>query len=248
MFNLSVIIPIFNEENISRTVIIVHDYLSKCKEIDEFQIVLVNDGSTDNTLEKCERLRKIFSNICLVAYEENHGKGYAFNKGVRVADKDLIMFMDADLSVGIEELPRFLEASKDYDAVIASRNLETSYVNYEGSHRKTLHSLSSNFIRKFINLPFTDSQCGFKLFHKNVVKQFINLQEIYRFAFDVELLQFIVLRNYSVKELGVRWDSGSNSSVRPFKDSFRFLVDLVKIKNKFHKEIRRESVLVERRT
>ena len=248
MFDLSVIIPIFNEENISRTVIIVHDYLTECKLINDFQIILVNDGSTDNSLNNCERLRKIFPNVHLVTYDENHGKGYAFKKGVMVADKDLIMFMDADLSVGIEELPRFLEASKKYDAVIASRNLETSTTNYQSSNRKILHSLSSKFINKFINLPFTDSQCGFKLFHKNVVKQFINLQEIYRFAFDVELLKFIIINNYSVKELSVVWNSYSNSSIRPFKDSFRFLVDLIKIKNKFHREIRKEGVLIERRT
>lgn len=242
MFNLSVIVPIYNEKNIVNSVVTLHDYLSKLKEINYFQIVLVNDGSSDDSLVKCKKLINSFTRITLVTYDKNCGKGYAFNQGVRNSTEDLILFMDADLSVSLNEIPKFLEASNKYDVVVASRNLDSSEVSYGNRARKYLHVLSSKFIKSLFNLPITDSQCGFKLFHRNVIEQFINLQEIYRFAFDVELLQFIISNGYSIKELGVKWNSNFNSSVRPFTDSFRFLVDLAKIK--IHKK---EGGLIERR-
>lgn len=230
MFNLSVIVPIYNEKNIVDSVVKLHDYLSQLKEINSFQIVLVNDGSTDDSLVKCKKLINSFTRITLVTYDKNCGKGYAFNQGVRNSTEDLILFMDADLSVSLNEIPKFLESSRNYDVVIASRNVKDSKVSYGNRARRLLHSLSSRFISTFTNLPLTDSQCGFKLFRKDVVKRFINLQEIYRFAFDVELLRFVLLNGYSIKEIGVEWNSKSNSSVKPLKDSFRFLVDLFKIK------------------
>ena len=140
MVNLSIIIPAYNEQNR------IASRLEEClryfrKQKYSFEIIVVNDGSTDKTIDVVKK----FKDIKLVNYFPNHGKGYAVRTGVLKAKGKYILFSDADMSTPIEELGKLIGFIRDYDLVIASRALKESKVNTLG-YRKFLGRIFNLFV------------------------------------------------------------------------------------------------------
>ena len=237
--DLSIVIPVYNEEIvIANTVQKIINFMNKTLKL-SYEIVLVNDGSNDNTEEVCYDLKDSFTQVQFIDCEENHGKGFAISLGVWKCHGKRVLITDADLSTPIEELPRFLSVNSDL--VIASRNLSNSKVTYHKHERSLLHSLSSRFISKFLGVKVSDSQCGFKLIKLNVLKEFCKYRKMNGYVYDAELLYFASLNGYTITEVGITWIEENKSSVSVIKDSFKFLVSLCEIK------FRKRFYLVERR-
>jgi len=232
-----VIIPAYNEEKrIEKTILSIASYLSQrgdyLKFGNDYEIIIIDDRSQDETQEIVEQLAKENKKIKIILNEKRYGKGYSVKKGMLLAEGGYLLFSDADLSTPIEELDKLLFwLEKGYDGAIGSRSLKDSQIIvHQPFYREIMGKIFNKFV-KFICLPdFIDTQCGFKLFKKEVAKKIFALSKINRFAFDVEILYLAKKNNYKIKEVPIRWINSPASRVHPVFDSFKMLVDLVRIR------------------
>lgn len=223
---VSIIIPCYNEEKcIKKSVTEIINYMNDEK-ID-YELICVNDGSTDNTKKILENI----NTIKLISYDENMGKGYAVKQGILAASGEKIIFMDADLSTDLSAIKKGLKRNEDI--VIGSRALKNSIILDKPLMRKISSFISNKIITLMIGTNIKDTQCGFKIFKSDIIKQIVEKQTINRWAFDVEYIYIAKLNHYSVKEIPVIWKNNNDSKVRLIKDSINFIKELIKIrKNK----------------
>lgn len=220
---LSVIFPTYNEEK--RIISTLNRSISFLKQQKfESEIIVVDDCSTDKTVEV---IRK-YKDIKIIENKKNMGKGFSVKRGILSSEGKYVLFSDADLSTPIEELNNFLKYIKEYDLVIASRNLSTSKRIYDNkSIRKLLGNIFPYIVRLLVVKGIYDTQCGFKIFRKNIANKLFSKQRINGFSFDVEILLLARKYNYQIKELPVVWKHVEGSKLSPIKDSFRMFIDIL---------------------
>lgn len=227
MHSVSILIPCYNEEKrIEKSLKRVLLYLESKKNDLDYEVITINDGSNDKTLEILNK----YNGIKVISYGQNRGKGYAVNQGVLNSNKNLILLTDADLSTPIEELEKFLEISKEgHDILIGSRKVKESIVTQPKSRR-----IAGNIFNKITKVLFLgnfyDTQCGFKLFKKDVAKDIFSKAKIEGFAFDVEILHIANKKRYKIKEVPITWVNEGDSKVKVGRDSYRMLRDIIKIR------------------
>ncbi len=227
---ISIVIPAFNEAaRISRTLDSLKEYFSARAFL--YEIIVVNDGSTDNTIGVVESHMKNLPHLHLINLPKNSGKGFAVKTGMLQSKGRHTLFMDADNSVTIDNLDRFMEKAKTgFDLVIGSIALRGAKTHeHNGRHRRLLSDWSKALIRKVVNLRIHDTQRGFKLFSRGAANRLFKQQTIPRYGFDIELLAIAQVFNYKIKELPVVWDNPAGSKVT-MSSYFSTLKELAKIK------------------
>jgi dolichyl-phosphate beta-glucosyltransferase len=228
---VSVIVAAYNEETrLPATLHRIAEYLNQQGML--FEIIVVDDGSTDRTFSVSHELTSQFANLSIIRYEENKGKGYALRTGVAASRGDIVLLTDADLSTPIEELSRLLPFLKEKkcEVVIGTRALELSrIIRRQPWWRQCMGRIFNKVVRLFVLDGFSDTQCGFKLFTGDAARRLFGEARINRFAFDVEILALALKRNYRVLEVPITWVNSPASRVRPVLDSLRMLRDLARI-------------------
>ncbi len=229
--NLSIIIPIYNEEKrLERNLPKIKKYLSGFQ--GKHELLLIDDGSSDNTRkvikEFSKKNRKL--NIKLNKKRKNQGKGYSVKEGVFLSKHNLILFTDADLSTPINEADKLLKYTKNYDVIIASRDLPESKVIGQPFYRKIMGRIFSFSTLLITGLRIRDTQCGFKMFSRKSARLIFKRSTINRFGFDPELLYIAKKHNFKIKEVPVIWTNDTESKVNSVKDSFQMLLDLFRIR------------------
>lgn len=231
-FKLSIIIPAFNEENrIKNTLLSIVDYLEENKINSE--IIIVNDGSSDNTNLVIEKFQQKIPNLKLINLSKNSGKGFSVKTGVEASKGEYILFTDADNSTPIEEFDKLYKKMKETgsEITIGSRYLHDSDIKIKQPIYRIFIGRIGNFlIRLFLIDGIKDTQCGFKLFKHKAAKEIFHFQKIKRFAFDMEAIVIANNMNYKIVEVPVSWFNSTESRVRPIKDTLRTLRDLFYIK------------------
>ena len=228
---LSIIIPAYNESHrIAFAIEKVNSYLES-KDI-ESEIIVVDDGSKDETLEIAKSLRNKIPRLKVLNNEYNRGKGYAVKKGILSGSGDTLLFLDADLSTPIEETDKFLNEVERYDVLVGSRKVKgANVVIKQPWHRVFLGGCFSLIIRHLFNIDeIDDTQCGFKMFTKEAAQKIFSNLTIERFSFDVEVLYLAYCFDFRVKQLPVTWYNNSKSSVEPLRDGLRMIIDAARIK------------------
>ncbi len=230
---ISLVIPAYNEEkNIESVIRGASDYFND--RALSYEIIVVNDGSTDGTSREVLHASSRDPAIQLISLEKNYGKGYAVNTGVLRARGDSIVFSDADGSTPIEELDHFLPLLKEgTDILIGSRYIRMSSIHIRQPWYRVLLGRCGNLlIRKLLLPEIMDTQCGFKVMKKESAHTIFSKQTIHRWGFDMELLVIAKLHGFTIKEIPVRWYDTINrkSRFRPIRDAHRTLRDLIKIK------------------
>lgn len=225
--DLSIIIPCKNEDDkIENNLKKVYSFFRKNKKISRFEIIVIDDGSTDDTYEIIKKLKSL--NIRLNKKRINLGKGYSVREGVMMSKYDWILFFDADLSTPLEELNKFF-LLENYDIMIGSRRLRKS-----NAKRNLLRKLSgevfANLSNKILGISFSDPQCGVKMFKSSIAKKIFSIQKINRWAFDSEILFLAKKMNFEVKEIPIKWSESGKSNINLFKDAFKMTWDLFKIR------------------
>jgi dolichyl-phosphate beta-glucosyltransferase len=228
--SISIIIPMYNEEKrVSKTIEKIVQYMQE--KGNEYEILTVDDGSTDNTLEVVGKLVEQNDNIRLLKNPGNKGKGYSVKHGMLKAKKDCVLFSDADLSTPIEELEKMIPELQAFDVVIGSRKTEGSDIQVKQPFYRTLAGKIFPIVVNIILLPnIKDTQCGFKLFTKKAAQEVFNLQTIDGFSFDAEILFIANKKKYNIKEVPVIWINDADSKVRIIRDSMRMFKELLKIR------------------
>jgi dolichyl-phosphate beta-glucosyltransferase len=221
---LSIIIPAYNEEKrIKRTLDIVVAYLDKHRF--DYEIIVVNDGSTDKTKDVIIAMKH--KKIRILDILSNKGKGYSVKQGFLAATKEWILSTDADLSTPLEEVETCFRYTDRYSVVIGSRNLPMSQIVIKQPFvRSSLGKVFPIFVRLLLLPGIRDSQCGFKLFRKDVAKKIAEKQIIDGFCFDAEQLFLAKKMGYKIKEVPISWANDERSKVRIVADSLRMFLDL----------------------
>lgn len=233
MTSISIIIPAYNEgQRLPATLDSVLAYLG-AREWLFSEIVLVDDGSTDDTVAVAEQFIATHPSVRLLRNPGNRGKGYAVRHGMLEARGEWRLFSDADLSAPIEELDKLLAAVREYKASVAigSRALDRSLIQiHQSKFRENAGRIFNLCVRLLTGLPFWDTQCGFKLFEARAAREVFRRQQLERFGFDVEVL-FIARRlGFKTVELPVRWSHAEGTKVRMLHDSLNMFLDLVRIR------------------
>lgn len=223
---LSIVVPCYNEsKDIAKNSEIIKNYLESIKQ--DYELILVNDGSKDNTKEVIEAI----PGVKALSYEPNRGKGGAVKYGIEHATGDYVLFMDADLSTDLEAIDKFIKLAPNYDMVIGSRHAKDSVIKKK---QPALRVFIGWCCRKLVNMKFhfkyKDTQCGFKAMRTDIAKKIVAKQVVNNFAFDVEYLYIAKLNNFSIYEMGVIWADDRGSTVSPLKSSIKFFKDLSFIK------------------
>jgi dolichyl-phosphate beta-glucosyltransferase len=229
-YNLTIVIPAFNEEKrIENTLEAIHRYFERKGMTRE--IIVVDDGSSDNTAGIVNALKARIHDLHCVRYLPNRGKGYAVKIGVEKSRGEYILFTDADNSTPIEEFEKFYPLLSHTNVVIGSRYLADSDVKIrQPKYRILLGRLGNFLIQVFLFDDIRDTQCGFKAFQHRAAKDLFSRMKVNRFGFDIELLSIAYLLKYSVREVPVSWYNSPASRIRPIKDALRTLSELLYIK------------------
>ena len=199
--HLSVIIPAYNEEK--RIIPVINNFLDSFSDI---EIIIVNNGSMDNTTNLINRNYKNNKRIKLLDFKEKLGKGGAIIEGMKIAKGEFMGFSDADQAVMPEDFKKLIKYLKFYDCAVGSRRVKGADIKLKQSLKRRISSRIFNIIVNLIfNLKIKDTQCGAKVFRKNVIEKILPKLKIKDFAFDIDLLYNAKLLGYKIKEVPVNW-------------------------------------------
>jgi dolichyl-phosphate beta-glucosyltransferase len=231
---LSIIIPAFNEEKrLGRTLARIHEYFEACPAgPGGVEMIVVDDGSTDDTARVVEEYSRRIPSLRLVSNGENRGKGYSVRHGMLEARGRVTLFTDADLSSPIEESEKLLAAIRaGNDVAIGSRAMDRSLITvHQSRFREIAGMIFNTFVQLFTGLPFVDTQCGFKAFVREPTRIVFEQQRIERFGFDPEILFLAQRHGLRAVEVPVRWAHDPATKVHVFRDSVLMFTDLIYIR------------------
>jgi dolichyl-phosphate beta-glucosyltransferase len=226
---LSIIIPARNEEaRLPHTLKNVASFISA--QTYPVEVLLVVNASTDATFEIATAAAREMP-FMQVLHEELGGKGRAVRRGMLAATGAYRIFCDADFSMPVEQINRFIPPTlQDADVVIASRE-GAGAVRYDEPEYRHLTGRVYNSLVRWVVLPgLQDSQCGFKCFSARVTEAVFPLQTIMGWTFDVEVLYVARKLGFSIIELGIPWYFNADSKVKVLRDSWRMFLDLLAIR------------------
>jgi dolichol-phosphate mannosyltransferase len=219
---ISIIIPVYNEE---KTIGKVVDKIISVKFPITKEIIIVNDGSKDNTEKKLKQIRKN-EKIKFISYEKNKGKGFAIRKGLEIASGNIIGIQDADLEYDIKEYPKLLAPiiKKEVNVVYGSR--------FNKKFKKNLFYFGNKFLSFITSVLYfhkiSDMETCYKLFRKDILEN-IELESD-RFDFEPEITAKILKQGFKIKEIPINYFPRTEKQGKKIKikDGFSALWCLIK--------------------
>ena len=195
-------------------------------------MLVVDDGSKDDTAASVQRWMAQHPRLHLVQNAGNKGKGYSVRNGLLQAAGDIVMFTDADLSAPMEEAERLLAAIADgADVAIGSRWMDrTRQTIHQPLYRQFFGRCFNWVTRTIMGLPYKDTQCGFKAFKRSAAQIIFRLQTIERWGFDPEILFIARKLKYVIREVPVTWGHDERSRMSYLKDGMKMLEDMARIR------------------
>lgn len=224
---LSLVVPAYNEsERLPPSLVRMREHLDRAGE--EYEVIVVDDGSTDSTAAAVERAAADWPQLRLLRLERNVGKGGATRAGMLAARGEHRAFSDADLSTPLEELPRLRAHLRDDCQVAIASRAGDAQIEVHQDARRELMGKTYNLLLRILVLPgIHDSQCGFKVFTATAAEACFGPLQTLRFGFDAEVLLRARRNGWRIAEVPVRWRHVEASRVHPLRDASRMLLDLV---------------------
>ncbi|MDX2093545.1 MAG: glycosyltransferase family 2 protein [Kofleriaceae bacterium] len=230
--DLSIVVPAYNEElRLPATLERLHAFLSA--QPLRYEIVVVDDGSKDNTCKVVEESKAHIANLVLVSQTPNAGKGAAVRRGMLAARGQIRVMCDADCSMPPEQLPRLLAPIIACKAEIAigSRYAPGAETNVKQPMYRVLWSrLCNKVIQRSLVPGIRDTQCGFKAFTAEAARDLFRRGRINGWAFDLEILALARRRGFMIEEVGVEWKDDNRSRVNPLKDMWKVIREALTIR------------------
>lgn len=235
---ISLCIPMYNEAGIiANTAKTLSEYMERTFGLVGYEIIFSDDGSTDGSADIVNSLG--LPCVRTVGYKDNRGKGCAVRNAVLASSGDVVMFTDADLAYGtsvIKSMTDALDSHPECVLAIGSRNIgKDGYENYT-----LLRKIASKTYIKVLNavggFRLTDSQCGCKAYRGKEGREIFSECEVDGFAFDFETILRAQKKGYKICEVPVKVINHRESKVHVFRDTFRMLGDLRRIKKNVSKK------------
>lgn len=224
---LSIVIPAHNEENrLPQTLEQVLRFIERQSFTSE--VIIVENGSTDRTFEVAQKFAQKHTNIRVLQSER--GKGAAVKRGMLEALGEYRFMCDADLSMPVEEIFKFIPPALDgFDIAIASREAKGA-VRYNEPAYRHLGGRGINFIIQALILPgLNDTQCGFKCFSAKATNDIFKLQTLNGWSFDIELLYIARRHGYHIHEIPIHWHHHPDTKVSALRDAVQMIKDIFRI-------------------
>jgi len=239
---ISIVVPAYNEaQRLPHSLRLLREYFGS-RSSRSYEVLVVVEHSTDGTLELAREAASEQANFHVIDNPVQRGKGCAVRSGMVKARGAIVFFMDADLSVPLEEIDRFLahfEAHPEDAVLLGSRQHPGSRVERrQGLFRQSMGKTFNRILRALSLLPFRDTQCGFKAFRREAAREIFSLQTIDGFAFDVEVLLLAQALGFRIRELPVRWLNSPESKVHIVTDSLRMLGDAFTVRRRVARVMR----------
>jgi len=221
---ISIIIPVYNEE--AKISII----LSQIKQLLadtllDYEIIIINDGSTDDTELIINEVKKSDTYIKLISYRENIGKGHAVKLGVLESNGDITLFLDGDMNVSPKEINNYIKEVEGFDIAIASKAHQLSKVK-STAYRRFLSKAYNNLVRVVVGIKIRDTQSGLKIGNTSVLKSIFKVMLVEGYAFDVELLSIATMQGLKIKELPI---SVTLDTTFDLKEIAKMFIDTLRI-------------------
>jgi dolichyl-phosphate beta-glucosyltransferase len=222
---LSLIIPALNEEKrLPASLAQLQTYLAGCDY--NAEVIVVDNGSVDRTAEVVRTARARWPELRLLQTRQR-GKGLAVREGLLAAEGTYSFYCDADFSMPIEEIARFLPPQlTDVELAIGTREGPGAERVGEPLHRHLMGRAYNALVRRFALPGIQDSQCGFKCIRADIGRQLATVLSINGWGFDVELLTLARLWGYHIIEVPIHWHYAPSSRIHPLLDSWRMTRDL----------------------
>lgn len=231
--DISCIIPAFNE--VGRLSLFLNRFLPYCKNsTKKYEIIIVDDGSKDNTFQAALSYKSKFYNLSVLRIKKNRGKGYAVKRGFLKSRGEVCLFLDADGSVCPEEIDRNIHYILDegYDIFVGSRVLTAKGQVLKAKwYRKLMGVVFNFFVRTFLFRGIKDTQCGFKIFRREIIKPLFSRCYLEGFGFDLEVLYLAHKMGYRVKEGPISWRHVNGSRINLFVDSIEMFFNILQVRN-----------------
>jgi glycosyltransferase involved in cell wall biosynthesis len=229
MPKLSIVIPAYNEEKrLPESLEQVADFVER--QDYETEVIIVNNNSRDRTAEVAGEFVAKFP-FMRVMNEPTQGKGAAVQTGMLAAQGDYVIFCDADFSMPVDEIAKFLPPQiGDYDIAIGSREAPGAVRYNEPWHRHLMGRVFNWIVRLVAVRGFDDTQCGFKCFRSGVIADLFGHQTIPGWGFDVEVLFIAQKRGLKIVEVPIDWYYKPSSRVSPIKDSVKMFWEAFKVR------------------
>ncbi len=246
--DISIVIPAFNEQwRLPTTLIDIIDYFDKQDKT--WEVVVVDDGSSDDTCEVVRKFSHINPRIRLISYKPNRGKGCAVRTGVLNASGRRIVFADADGATPIKELERLMGAlDNGADIAIGSRAMKSNDTRIKTHWYRRYPGRLFNFCVNTFLLPnIADTQCGFKIFTQESANFIFKHQKADGFSMDIELLFIAKKGGFKFVEVPINWTHVPGSKVNMLTDSLRMLKDIFVFRIR-HRNIRSVTEAIQENT
>ena len=228
--NLSIIIPVYNEqEKIEHSIITLFNYLEK-NNVPFAEVIITEDGSKDNTVQIVKKLLAGFPKLKLNSMNPNKGRGYALNGAIAAAKGDVVLYMDVDLATDLRHIGDAVSAiANGADVALGSR-----YARRNEAYRTIFRVIPSKFYNLFTIIAFgsklLDHQCGFKAFNREKILPLLPKIKDLRWFWDTELLIKAQRAGLKIAELPVTWHEGQATKVKVLRDSYRMLKSIIKLR------------------
>ena len=225
---LSIIIPAHNEEHrLPQTLGQVFHFLSQ--QPWQAEVLVVENGSTDRTLDVVRHFQETYPNLRLLE-NEMRGKGLAVKAGMLAARGQYRFMCDADLSMPVEQITRFLPPRLDVPIAIASREAPGSKRYHEPAYRHWGGRVINWLVQALVLPGIQDTQCGFKCFRADAARRIFSAQRLSGIAFDVEILYLARKYGYALQEVPIDWYYNADSRINLIDDTLSMLRDLLTIR------------------
>ncbi|HWC15574.1 MAG TPA: dolichyl-phosphate beta-glucosyltransferase [Terriglobales bacterium] len=228
----SIIVPAYNEaERIGASLEHMLAYMGESRWSAE--IIVVNDGSSDNTAAVVQEYARRNPIIRILENPGNRGKGYSVRNGMLNASGQILLFTDADLSSPIEEAEKLFAVIEngEADVAIGSRYLRSELqTRKQPLHRRMMGRAFNLALKTILGLSYADTQCGFKAFSRKAVMTIFPNMKIERWGFDPEILFLARRYGLRVAEIPVSWAHDHRSKINPLRDGTRMLGELLRVR------------------
>jgi dolichyl-phosphate beta-glucosyltransferase len=233
---LSIIIPAHNEE---------YRLPPSLEKIDEFlktqnfeaEVIVVENGSTDHTVQVAETFAQTHPYVRVIQAAVR-GKGLAVKEGMLAARGEYRFICDADLSMPIEEIVKFLPPQVDgYEVIIATREGPQANRVGEPEHRHIMGRVLNGIIKLTAIRGIEDTQCGFKMFSRRAAEDLFEVQQMVGIGFDIELIFIARKRGYRIKEVPITWYFNADSRMRLVFDTLHILLEIYAIRRNWLKGV-----------
>ncbi len=228
---LALVIPAYNEEKRIGNTLKEYVNFFKRKYEKNFLIYVVLNGCKDNTLSIVKEYSKKYPQIKYLNVKGKIGKGGAIIQGFKNVDGKLIGFVDADCSTKPEAFNELIENINNYNGVIASRWSKGAKINKKQKFIRLIASRVFNImVRLLFFMPYTDTQCGAKLFKGNSLKKIVPKLGLTTWGFDIDLLYLFKRNKMKIKEIPTEWHDSEDSKLKVGKTSLEMFLSIIRLR------------------